>query len=284
MRSILILTVAVLLIAAACSSDDDTSVATDPGEGSGETGSDDGGPDAGGTDIQGSWTLVMLVEEGDMAIPLPEDATIDLRIDDSEVGGTAACNSYGGSVEIGEDGSFVASDLFQTEMACEPPELMEMETRYLTALDAATAWMIEDGRLTLTGPDAVLVFERTPDPVDAALETTVWQLDSFYDGTGPDGSVTNQLGMEAVALTISADAATLESPCGSASGTVESDADGQGSIRVMLTLTDEQCSDEERVLIDDALARLGRADRYQIEASRLTLSSGEDPVIGFTAR
>lgn len=284
MRHILILAVAVLLLAAACSADDDASVATDPGDGSGETGSDDGGPDASGTNIEGSWTLVMLVAEGDMVIPLPEDATIDLQIDGSEVGGTAACNSYGGSVEIGEDGSFVTGDLFQTEMACEPPELMEMETRYLTALDAATAWVIEDGQLTLTGPDAVLVFERTPDPVDVALENTVWQLDSFYDGTGPDGSVTNQMGMEAVTLTMSAGTATLESPCGTASGSVEVDADGRGSIRVTLTLTDQPCSDEELALLDDALARMGQADRYEIEASRLTLSSGDDPVIGFTAR
>jgi heat shock protein HslJ len=279
MKRIRILVVVALLLAAACSGDDDTSVATDPDDGSVEP-----GPDDGGTSIEGSWTLVMLVEEGDMAIPLPENATIDLQIDGSEVSGTAACNQFGGSVEIGEDGSFAGSDLFQTEMACEPPELMEMETRYLTALGAATSWVIEDEELTLTGPDAVLVYERTPDPVHAELEATGWQLDSFYDGTGPDGSVTNESGMESLTLTISAGRAMLTGPCGTEEGSAEIDADGQGSIRMALTLTDEECSDEERVLLDEALVRLGRADRYQIEGSSLTLSSGEDPVIGFTSR
>lgn len=282
MKRILVLAVVALLLTAACSSDDDTSVATDPGE----TGSDDVGPDPddGGMDIEGSWTLISLVEEGDMAIPLPDDAVIDLRVDGTEIGGTAACNQFGGSVEVGEDGSFAASELFQTEMTCEPPELMETETRYLTAMAAATSWTIEEQQLTLDGPEAQLVYERTPDPVDAELEGTVWQLDSFYEGTGPDGSVTNQVGMETVTLTITAGAATVESPCGTAAGTAVLDADTPGSIGLVLTLAEEGCSDEEGALLAETLTSLGRVDRYQVEVSQLTLSSGDDPVIGFTVR
>jgi hypothetical protein len=161
---------------------------------------------------------------------------------------------------------------------------MEMETRYLAALGAATSWAIEGEQLTLAGPDAVLTFERTPDPVDADLESTVWQLDSFYDGTGADGTVTNQLGMEAVTLTVSAGAAKLESPCGTVTGTGVLDADSEGSIGLALTPTDTECSDADRALLDDTLARVSRVDRYEVKASQLTLSSGEDPVIGFSAR
>ena len=282
MRRIL-LTVAVLLVAAACSGDDDTSVATDPGEDSGETGSDEGGTDAAGTSIEGSWTLVMLVEEGDMAIPLPEDATIGLGIDGSEVSGTGGCNRFGGSVEIREDGSFAVGDLSWTAMACQPTELMEWETRYLAALDAATTWSLEEDQLALAGPDASLAYERAPDPVDVALESTVWQLDSFYDGTGPDSSVMNQMGMEAVTLTISADAAALETPCGAAAGPAAVDADGEGSIGLALAFDADECPDEELALVDDALARLGQADRSEIDESRLILYAGDEPVIGFTA-
>ena len=281
MKRLLLLTIVGLFVATACSDDDDASVATDPGDPG--AGSVEPGPDDGASAIDGSWTLVMLVEEGDMAIPLPAGATIDLRIDGTEVDGTAACNSFGGSAEIGDDGSFSASDLFQTEMACDPPELMEMESRYLAALGRATSWMIEGDQLTLAGPDAVLTFDRTPDPVDADIESTVWQLDSFYDGSGPDGAVTNHRGMEAVTLEISEGAATLQSPCGTVAGTGVLDADGQGSIGLALTAGAAQCSDADRVLLDDTLARLGRVDRYQVETDRLTLSSGDDPVIGFVA-
>jgi heat shock protein HslJ len=116
--------------------------------------------------ITGSWALV----EGqgpDGEVPLVDDAPVTLDVEDGEVGGTAACNSYGGSLEI-EGEHLRIHELFQTEMACEPLEIMESEAAYLRALQAVDAHGRDGDRLELTGDDTRLVFE--PREVDAAQD------------------------------------------------------------------------------------------------------------------
>lgn len=145
----------------------------------GDPGGGTGGPADG---LVGTWELV----EGtgpDGAIPLVEGHPITFTVEDDgeQVGGSAACNSYGAT--IARDGDRLAvTELFATEMACSPPAVMEAEQAYLSALarvDAATA---EGDRLTLTGDGVALTFARLPETVDEPLVGTAWVLDTLIEG------------------------------------------------------------------------------------------------------
>ncbi len=109
----------------------------------------------------GSWVLVE-GEGPDGEVPLVEDAPITLDVEDGELGGTAACNSYGGSVEV--DGQQLRiAELIQTEMACPGEGVMDSEAAYLDALRAVDTHHRDGERLELTGEDVRLVFEPRED-------------------------------------------------------------------------------------------------------------------------
>lgn len=133
-------------------------------------------------DLGGSWQLA----EGsapDGPVPLVEGHPVTLVVEDAEdgLGGTAACNSYGGQYELDGD-RITVSELLSTEMACAPPEVMESEQAYLSALARAETVVRDGDRLVLAGDGVELVFERLPDPVDAPLAGTTWVLDTLIEG------------------------------------------------------------------------------------------------------
>jgi heat shock protein HslJ len=140
-----------------------------------------GGP--GGTsapgDYQGTWILVSGEVDG---APLPIAGRVDLTIDQGSVGGTAACNHYGGEVAIRGDRFELRDGLAQTEMWCEPAELMETESAYLAALARVTTIARDGDQLTLSGDGVTLTFEVVP-PIDPeALVGTTWVLDTLVTG------------------------------------------------------------------------------------------------------
>ena len=64
---------------------------------------------------------------------------------DNRVAGRAGCNRYGGSVKL--DGSKLKIEqVFATKMAC-APALMDQETRFLQALEAASSFEVKDTKL-----------------------------------------------------------------------------------------------------------------------------------------
>lgn len=71
---------------------------------------------------------------------------------DRRVTGSASCNSYFGTYST-HDGDIDVHGVGRTEMACEQP-LMRQEETFLSALDAATRYVVEtDGALVLSGPN-----------------------------------------------------------------------------------------------------------------------------------
>lgn len=121
---------------------------------------------AGGGDasIAGDWSLVSGTDaESTFEVDGP---TVTLTIGekaDQNAGGVSACNTYGATI-IGGPGTIEVGQVFQTEMACEPDSVMELESRYLAALAASTTAEIEGSELVLTGEGTALRFE----PIDAA--------------------------------------------------------------------------------------------------------------------
>ena len=91
---------------------------------------------------------------------------ITLVVNGSTVAGTAGCNRYTGGVRPGATATGLAiGALASTRMAC-APDVMQREQAYLDALQKATAWRFDAGRLALDwNADAgfgSLVFEGRP--------------------------------------------------------------------------------------------------------------------------
>jgi heat shock protein HslJ len=111
---------------------------------------------AGTPDLNGTqWVLTSL--NGSSPV---EGTTITLNFEirdgESSVGGSAGCNSYGGSYE--QDGESLSFGmLFSTMMACEQP-IMDQETGYLGTLETITGFTLEGGQLQMWGESTALVF------------------------------------------------------------------------------------------------------------------------------
>jgi heat shock protein HslJ len=106
-------------------------------------------------DITGNWQLVSGTVDG-QAIPLIDGSPVTLNVTGTEIGGTSACNSYGGQFIL--DGSSISiGDLVTTLMMC-TPDVMAVETPYTTALPEVDAVAIDGDRLILTGPGVELTF------------------------------------------------------------------------------------------------------------------------------
>ncbi|MFN8093163.1 MAG: META domain-containing protein [Vicinamibacteria bacterium] len=71
---------------------------------------------------------------------------------DGRVAGRSGCNSYGGSAKAAS-GRLTVGELASTLMACQADGVMPQESRYLAALQAATAYAVAGGELRL-GPSA----------------------------------------------------------------------------------------------------------------------------------
>ncbi|GAB4495268.1 MAG: hypothetical protein Fur0016_03240 [Anaerolineales bacterium] len=122
-----------------------------------------------------SWVLEQINGQ-----PIVENTTPTLAFrNEKESGGNASCNTFGGEYEA-RDGKLTFGPLVWTLMACLEAGVMEQETAYLAALQSATAYRIEGGKLlVLDASDAVvLVFG----PQDTKLEGKTWSLITFHDG------------------------------------------------------------------------------------------------------
>jgi heat shock protein HslJ len=137
---------------------------------------------------RGTWELVSGRGPGG-EVPLIEDYRITLQIDRTTVGGTAACNRYGGDVTI-DGGSFRMRGGSMTEMACRP-DVMESEAAYMAALGAAETIAREGDTLVLAGDATELRFERLPAIPTADLIDTRWELESLIFGQSGDSVVSS---------------------------------------------------------------------------------------------
>lgn len=106
--------------------------------------------------LQGSWQLTSGSVDG-AEISLIPSHPITITLDEEEVNGTAACNGFNGGFDL--SGSSISfQNLSITEMACFPPEVMDLEMTFMDALTRVTTVTIDDG-LVLSGPDIELSFE-----------------------------------------------------------------------------------------------------------------------------
>ena len=107
----------------------------------------------------GTWQLVEGVgPEGE--VPLVDGYPVTLEVNGEEWRGTAACNTYGATVETRGD-EVEITELFATEMACPEEGVMASEAAYLAALRDVDELEVDDRNLHLRGSASDLTFIRT---------------------------------------------------------------------------------------------------------------------------
>lgn len=264
MRLRLFVPVALAAIAslAACGSADDAG-SGDPGDPATTVASSPGVDDP-----SGAWVMVSGPSD-----PIPGwDVTVE--IDDRRIGGTAACNGYGGTVEIG-DGTIAVSELSWTEMGCQT-DVQQLEQSFLTSLGAATAYSVSDDQLDLTTPQGVWRFDRLAPVPTAVLVGTTWVLDGYVEGD----TVSNEPGMDDAFIELSADGTLVGATnCRELSGRWTE----TGSEIVFTEFSaDGECPDDAASDLDGRIISvLGDGFRPEIDGDRLTVTSRGDEGLTF---
>ncbi len=140
-----------------------------------------GSPDA-ASGHDGAYLFTAGTVDG-VSVPIVAGREPTLVIDGDQWGGTAACNSFGGTATIDDSGLVRLEAFAWTEMGCEPA-LMESEAAYLGALGRVEAVVLENDLLTLSGDGVSLSFERQAPPEEEGGPFTDidWQLDTIVEG------------------------------------------------------------------------------------------------------
>ena len=114
-------------------------------------------------DLDGNWQLFSATDSaGEFDLSGLKShggaADVTLTLTDGKLGGIAACNYYGGEF-VGLPGALQVESLSQTAMACADSTLMDLESRYLTALGSLTSAQLGSGvGLILLGDGISLSF------------------------------------------------------------------------------------------------------------------------------
>lgn len=131
--------------------------------------------------VEGSWELESGTHNSEPVI-IVDTHPITMTLADGEIGGTAACNSYGGQYTISGSEFNVEGGLSVTEMACQPAEVMESEQQFLQALTSVDEVQLTNEGLVLVGSDTELSFNRLEPVPTSDLIGTVWILDGLTQG------------------------------------------------------------------------------------------------------
>lgn len=236
-------------------------------------GTDDEGTDAVGGLEGASWVLAEGVGPEGPVVGV-EGYPITLNFDGATLGGTAACNGYGGSFERVDDQVSIG-DLSWTEMGCEPA-VMQAESAYLAALVSVDQFALDGEQLRLDGPSTELVFERAAAVPVAELVDQLWLLDTLIDGD----SASTVMG-DPAALLLRADG-TLEAGTGCRSLSGEYLIRGS-SVTIINLAAEGECPIGLVRQDGSVIAVIEGAFIAEIDSDRLTLTSQGNEGLGYRA-
>ncbi|BAU10933.1 hypothetical protein LEP3755_14250 [Leptolyngbya sp. NIES-3755] len=98
--------------------------------------------------LSGSWQLANMTAGNSPMPMLPAgDIPLSAEFSDGQIFGSGGCNRFIGGYEA-KSGTVKISTLASTFMACEEP-IMSQETRFLTALQGAERYEVDQGQLTI---------------------------------------------------------------------------------------------------------------------------------------
>lgn len=219
----------------------------------------------------GTWVLTEGTVDG-RPVTVPAGRRISLTVDGDRAGGTAACNDYGGTVDL--DGQHVTVTVTSmTEMAC-GPAVMKAQDQFLEALPQVTTAVRQGGQLQLTGPEVALSFTRNASvPADDLIGTT-WRLDTLIRGD----TVTTSEGDATLVLR---DDNTIagSTGCRQISGQYQLSGD---QVRLTSWGLEGDCPPELEGQDEHVRTVLEGGFRVEVEGSRLTIMSQDDRGLGYT--
>jgi heat shock protein HslJ len=223
--------------------------------------------------IQGStWALISHKNSAGEMIEVLPDSEITTVFQDGHLGGSAGCNSYFGQYAL--DGSKISVTMGgSTMMFCAPPELMDQEQAFLSALGQAGFWVIQGDELRLAGTDGKpLLSYKVLQPTD--LVGTNWLLTGYNNGKG--GFASTIAGTEITAKF--GDDGKMGGSAGCNQYNTTYDTSGAtptgGSISFgMVATTMMMCGEPDGIMDQEQayLAALESVTSFEIEGEQLTL-------------
>jgi len=130
--------------------------------------------DAVSTDLAGtSWTVTSYNNGKQAVVGVLADTTPTILFGESgQISGSGSCNNYSGSYKSDGVGSIEIGPLISTMMACADPEgVMDQETQFLAALQAATVYTIDGSTLELRDAEGALQVQAQKGVVEVAGAT-----------------------------------------------------------------------------------------------------------------
>lgn len=228
--------------------------------------------------LQGPWQLESGVLAGE-PITIVSSHPITMTLGDGEIGGTAACNSYGGEYRLSGSEFSIEGGVSVTEMACMPPEAMESEGTYLDALAGVETVELGNEELILRGADTELRFVPLPRVPTADLTGTVWVLDGLIQGDTVTSPVT---GTEPATLELFTDGSLIGSTgCRTISGTYEVIG---AEVQFTNWGADGECGDELSSQDSRVISALEGGFRVEIDGNRMTTWVAGDEGLLYRAR
>lgn len=222
-------------------------------------------PEPGDGDPQGDWQLVEGTVNG-QAVPILEDYRITLTLEGSRIGGTSACNSYGGTLRV-EGGRLRIEDLAQTAMACVDEAAMTAEAIYMSGLAEADSIGLDGDELLIEGPGVELRYAELAPPPTAELVDTVWTLETLVMGDVASSALGEPATLE---LRRSDGTVHGSTGCREFDGTwVEQ---GDEILTPKLFTDDRACPPELQEADSHVLAVIGDGFRASVDGDQLTLT------------
>lgn len=224
------------------------------------------GADAPPEEVLGPWVLAEGRVDG-APLDVPAGQRITLTLEEEELGGTSACNQYGGRYRVAA-GRFELVDegLSMTEMACEPA-VMAVEQRYVDALTRVEVIQRADRALLLLGQGVELRFDPVEPVDDAAVAGTRWVLDTLLQG-----DVATSVGGDG--FLVLHDDGTLDGSTGCRHLRGRWEANGDEIVFPEFGAQGE-CPTELQSQDDHVVTVLGDGFRASVEGERLTLRDGD---------
>jgi heat shock protein HslJ len=197
---------------------------------------------------------------------LVDGTQIRLTFDADRVGAHAGCNQLGGTWSVDGDVLVVPDEMVMTEMACDPPALMDQDTWVASFLTSRPTIVLHGDTLTLTGSDVTMtLLDREVTDPDRPLEGTSWVVEGLVDG---DAVSSVPAGVRPPTLSFNSGQVMVDTSCNTGSGGYEVVGSEITFAPLALTLMDCEYSIESQVTpVLDGTAT------YEIEADVLTITN-----------
>lgn len=192
------------------------------------------------------------------------DAEVTAIFEDGRMGGRSGCNLYGAGYEVSGTRFALTEPIMSTLMACDEGT-MDLEQRYLRALESATGFAMTESSLELTSEDGQVLVSFSA--VSQDLAHTSWEIVSYLNGPGRVSVMSDtdaSVSFDGSQLRASAGCNTLDGPYEAERGAL---AVGE------LTTTDMECTEPAGVMEQESAVAeaLRAAARYRVEGRTLTI-------------